>query len=467
MTMIATTPSVGRPSVAIAASDLVLRICNSWRQGQTVRLTSAKCTIGSGPHCTLRLRARGVLPLHCLILRGRAATVVRRWATDTRLNDRSFADAVLSPGDRLSIGSIELEVISVGAAAARPQPAANQPLESAGENDFQAMLDRQALEEEQHRLDELAAHLQQYEASLATEAEQQHAQRADIEARRQAIDQERQRWQAERDEAQRQLDQQRNEQTARLADFEAQQNALAEQRRQWESQHHEETSHVSAEGERLNAQRAELEADRQNLEQQWQAERVEIYRQLDEQRYELTARRADFEAQQNVLAEQRRLWEAQRDANASQAASDLERLNAQRAELDADRQSLEQQRQQWQAEQDETQRQLDEQRSELTARRAEGDAQKDEAQRQLVEQRSELTARLADFEAQKNALAEQRRLWEAQRDANASQAASEGERLSRSGRNSMPIVKVCNSSGNTGRPSKTKSNGSWTSNATS
>ena len=79
-----------------------------------VRLKSAKCTIGSGPRCTLRLRARGVSPLHCLIVRGPMAAVVRSWAADTRLNHQSFADAALSPGDRLGIGPIELEVVSIG-----------------------------------------------------------------------------------------------------------------------------------------------------------------------------------------------------------------------------------------------------------------------------------------------------------------------------------------------------------------
>ena len=182
MTMVATTLTADRPSLDVAVGDLVLRIRNSWRQGQTVRLKSAKCTIGSGPRCTLRLRARGVLPLHCLVLRGPASTVVRRWAADTRLNDHSFADAVLSPGDRLSIGSIELEVVSMGAATDTPQPLADHPLPSAGPSDFPTMLERQALEEEQHRLDELAANLRQYEASLASDAERYHAQRTDIEA---------------------------------------------------------------------------------------------------------------------------------------------------------------------------------------------------------------------------------------------------------------------------------------------
>ena len=393
MTMVATTPDVVRPALDVAAGDLVLRICNSRRQGQTVRLKSAKCTVGSGPRCTLRLRAHGVSPLHCLILRGPAATVVRRWAADTRLNDQSFADALLSPGDRLSIGSIELEVVSMGATSVEPRPLADRPRQSAGEIDIQAMQQRQALEEEQHRLDELAANLQQYEASLASDAERYRAQRADVEAQRQAIDQKRQQWQAERDEAQRQADQQRNDLAARLADLEAQQNTLAEERRQWETERSQDASQVATEGERLNARQAELDAERHSFEQQqqqWQAERDEAQRQVDADRSELAARLADLEAHQNALAEERRQWETEHSQHASQVVAEGERLSVRQAELDAECHSFEQQQQQWQAE-------------------------RDEAQRQVDADRSELAARLADFQAQQNALAEERRQWEEQR----------------------------------------------------
>jgi len=104
------------PASALDAprGDLVLRVCGSSRHGQIVRLRSTKCTIGSGPRSTLRLRARGVRPIHCLIVRGSSSTVIRRWSPDTRLNGRGFADAELADGDRLGIGTIELEVLDPG-----------------------------------------------------------------------------------------------------------------------------------------------------------------------------------------------------------------------------------------------------------------------------------------------------------------------------------------------------------------
>lgn len=92
-------------------AETVFRVVGSSRDGQELRLRSAKVTIGAAPGCTLRLRARGVQPVHCVVIRGRRATVVRAWSADTRLNGRAFQDACLRPGDRLTLGPIELEYI--------------------------------------------------------------------------------------------------------------------------------------------------------------------------------------------------------------------------------------------------------------------------------------------------------------------------------------------------------------------
>ena len=355
--MVASTLAAHRPSLAdIAAGDLVLRICNAPRDGQIVRLKSAKCTIGSGPHCTLRLRTRGVSPLHCLILRGPAAAVVRRWAADTRLNYQSFADAALMPGDRLSMGPIELEVVSVGVVPTTVdrQPEADNPIDSPSEADAQAELQRQDMEEERHRLEELAADLQRREASIAAAAESLNAQLTELESQRQAIDQHRQQWQSDETETQRCLDEQREQLNVRLAELEAQQNALAEERRQWETQRDGSASQAAAQAEQLNVRLAELEA------------------------------------RQNALAEERRQWETQQDESASQAAAQTEQINAQWADVEVLRQTLEQQRQQWQAEQTEAQRRLD-------------------------QQRQDIAVGVADLEALRNAFEEDRRQWERQR----------------------------------------------------
>jgi hypothetical protein len=109
-----------------AAGELVLRVRGTQRDGQVVRLHADKCSIGADPRCTLRLRAGGVRPVHCLVLRGRGGAIVRRWAADTRLNGRAFGESPLRPGDRLTVGPVELEVVGTGAMGLpEPSPAEN------------------------------------------------------------------------------------------------------------------------------------------------------------------------------------------------------------------------------------------------------------------------------------------------------------------------------------------------------
>ena len=93
-----------------AAGELTFSVLTGEHQGQEVRIRGPKCTIGSARGCTLRLRARGVAGVHCWILRGAGGTVVRRRHRSTQLNGQAFDDAPLKPGDRLRIGSVELEV---------------------------------------------------------------------------------------------------------------------------------------------------------------------------------------------------------------------------------------------------------------------------------------------------------------------------------------------------------------------
>ncbi len=93
--------------------EFVLRITAGPQCGRLVRLSSAKCTVGSAPFCTLRLHGADVQPVHCVILHGRGRSVVRRWSDATLLNDRTFDDMPLAAGDRLSVGPIELQVVEL------------------------------------------------------------------------------------------------------------------------------------------------------------------------------------------------------------------------------------------------------------------------------------------------------------------------------------------------------------------
>ncbi len=83
--------------------------------GQLVELPLGKTMIGTSPRCNLRVEQPGVQPLHCLIVHGPQGLRVRRWAEDTQLNGMPFDDAPLIAGDLLTLGDVELELVS-------PQP---------------------------------------------------------------------------------------------------------------------------------------------------------------------------------------------------------------------------------------------------------------------------------------------------------------------------------------------------------
>lgn len=101
-----------RPSLFLAGSgELALRVRGREHDGRLIRLRSPKCTIGSAAGCTLRLRAAGVAPLHCWVLRGPAGTIVRRLHGQLTVNGGAQQEAALAPGDRLRLGAVELEVV--------------------------------------------------------------------------------------------------------------------------------------------------------------------------------------------------------------------------------------------------------------------------------------------------------------------------------------------------------------------
>lgn len=236
-----------------AASVLCLRVVGTAHRGRVVRLAAPKCTIGSAIGCSLRLRAAGVRPLHCLILRGQHGTVIRSWAPNTRLNGQPFSDAVLSHGDRLGIGPIELEVIDAEPAQAESSANAEQRLQDLrlARDAFEQQ--RAAWASENHRvhleLEQQAAELDEQrerQDRLHQDFEQQRARlQAQFDARLDQLEQEQQRWTALRDSEETRMADQRAQFEAERAgagdlqgqrqSFDAQCRELDECRQNWES----------------------------------------------------------------------------------------------------------------------------------------------------------------------------------------------------------------------------------------
>ncbi len=136
---------------------LTIRAHGPGCDGEIVRFSAMKSTVGSDAACTYRICDDQIQPVECLILRGNGGSIVRRWGDGIRLNGQQFSDARLEPGDRLTIGSVELEVIEDHAPPALPADAPSQseetlPAVCERSIDFEALEDaRQELYDELRR----------------------------------------------------------------------------------------------------------------------------------------------------------------------------------------------------------------------------------------------------------------------------------------------------------------------------
>jgi len=297
-----------------ATGELVLRVVAPSREGQIVRLRSYKCSVGAGPRCTLRLRARGLRPVHCLIVRGPRRAIVRRWSPDTLLNGQSFTDAELRTGDRLSMGKVELEVVEPGwmprpardlpriphvppppVASPCPGSTSANPRVSPGADALATRL-KQAGQLSRQRLRRLVQQLRQAREELARHDGQQLQQ---------------QQRQAERVRLEDELRQRTQELNVEAADLDAQRQALQDETRQWQARQHAADLQLQARAQELEAKLARMRAEQKSLEGQqshWQQQNAVIERQRVEWQEEQSA----WERQRAERQEEQSAWERQR-----------------------------------------------------------------------------------------------------------------------------------------------------------
>ena len=336
---------VGLSSTSVldpALGEIVLRVRGTSRDGQIVRLRSPKCTIGSARHCTLRLAAHGVQPLHCLILRGNRGMLVRRWAPGTLLNGRGFTDAELAPGDCLSIGPIELEVLQHDGSPATQSRTPSPAWSPAGPSEPQttsagpvpegsplgldldgqrATLDRQRQDLDRSR-SAWDAERAETEKRLASEQQQLQSRCSELQAQNLAFAEERQLWQPQRRETEARLDQRAAELEAKAVALEAQRVALEEERKQWENARSESGQESSQQTAALNARRAELEEQRKSLDHKQRALETERRQWEMQCRHDERERQAELDSLRAELVNARRLLE---EHLALQGAADAER----------------------------------------------------------------------------------------------------------------------------------------------
>lgn len=406
---------------------LILRICGSQREGQIVRLRSAKCTIGSGEHCTLRVRARGVEPLHCVLIRKAARTVVRRWARDTRLNGASFTDALLNRGDRLSIGPIEFEVLESGS-----RPTADLPRELAlPETVSRGVAKRDSLVEHleaakdlarkrtgkllrrlrqaNRRIEELSNEYREpssggelleahgeVDAHLGCERERLNSELSQLRQDQAEL----QRNQAELENSRKSIAEQRHADEARQKKLNADQEAFLAREADLEQRTAEfESARAELELERLDLinAREELAATKEESDRDTKCQGAEheaseniatVRADLERQREEMARAREELDALREAVGKEREAVEADRQRCESLAARiEEQRIEAERqsgiaaqeaAELRVERESFTEEQEKWEAAQQDAQRQIEQRAEQLDQQKEALDAQREE-----------------------------------------------------------------------------------------
>ncbi len=89
-----------------------LRLHGGTEDERLLPIPWGKYSVGSGPRCSLRLKFDGVQPLECLIVHDESGLRIRRWSDTTRVNGQPFDDVRLAPGDKITVGTLELEVVA-------------------------------------------------------------------------------------------------------------------------------------------------------------------------------------------------------------------------------------------------------------------------------------------------------------------------------------------------------------------
>lgn len=265
-------PSSAVPSrlLGTPASELKFRVQGGEHHGRMLRISAAKCSIGSARGCTLRLNGEGIAPLHCLILSGMNGTIVRRNSPQTYLNGGAFEDATLNPGDVLRVGPVELEVVACPRSV-RSATSAETILEVGSSQFEQAANVEQRISEEVSRArDQEQAAQQKLAQELGQMAQQLRAAQEQVASTLQLRDQTIQ-------ESQQAVEQLRQQYSQALERFLGQQREERTESQTREQQTLEELRLAKQNAEEIASRLAQVEAaaERQAQEQQQLAERLQ------------------------------------------------------------------------------------------------------------------------------------------------------------------------------------------------
>ncbi|MBL9125620.1 MAG: hypothetical protein JNG90_18420 [Planctomycetaceae bacterium] len=437
---------------------LALGYCTGSRAGEIIELARPKCYLSAGGKDAGGDGPRRLSAVQCLILRGAEQTIVRKWSQGVRLNGRDFSDARLAVGDRLQLGSVELEVL----ADASPTTVAEWR-QRLTESDPRRCLDRTtALESRTADLARRAGALERNELDLHRKTEQVLRLAEELHKRQVLLDtlaaeiccreSDAQRREAANDQLRRELDAQAatiaasvNEIKGQRVSLREEQSAAAErlqaERREWQAQQaaaaavwaereaalaaretawaEEEASRtagvtvaseVQATADSANPVREELEAARRDIErdrealEKTQSDVAEAQAELGRQRQTLTTERTELEAAVQRLASERESFAE------SQSQSTAREAELTKREVELERQL---------AGQSAAHAQLAEQQQQLEELTRQAAAIREDLSRRetiLTEHQAQVAGRQAELEVQAQQLTSQVAVWQAERD---------------------------------------------------
>jgi hypothetical protein len=390
--------------LGVAGGELILRVHLNGQDHQLVRVTAAKCTIGSAGECTVKLPAGEVGPVHCVILRGRDLTVIRRWSENTWLNGESFVDAPLCPGDTIQIARNRIDVLADTRPLSRNDDVGSPPDDDlvfptgfTPSGEPSAASSHPALPEQLIRLGNRLRAAESRVASLQSEL---HESRSAAGALQQRIQHVEETLDATSQRAllpvlerlRRENEHLRQSLESRIADH-------AGERRQWECEQERLQAELARLCDRLQAESRRVDHDLRELaERQSEVEvaRAALMERVAEQTAELEAARGEF-------VEDQRRWQQQRD---EMARHELETLRQREAELEGRAAVLAERHEQLEA----AATRLDEERARLLA---EQQRQREENYGETLQQKDaliqELQQRIADQQAEWEARDDDRR----------------------------------------------------------
>lgn len=270
------------------AGDLRLKVSwDSGRTGEVIEVGTQKATIGSNASSTVRLGGADVAPLECLLLRGAARSVVRWYdsAAAASGND-AFEDELLTVGDQLRIGEAELDILSDAGASTHKSPAM-LGADVAGYATRLESLERQ-IADLQRQADADARATTASERELQSASKQQAELTEQLGRVQQLRTDDRERWNAERQE----LEQLLAVRSADVTDLRAEIETLQADLRSIRAEQAVLRPAAAEQAQRLAAATRKLherEQGNSEHEQAWKLERQDLETQLEENQQQLAA----------------------------------------------------------------------------------------------------------------------------------------------------------------------------------